>query len=173
MMDEQKVRELVKEEIEKIFHQSQAVPGSIKARHIDSAETGLYFETSSGVKRIGIGGTGQYFYKGNTGEIRLFSTLTTDGDIITTGATTNSIRIYRSDGKFVFGDGAGGYDVNLYRGSANELRTDDQLTVGLDIIAVGDVRVYSATDGLTLKDRVTATEYRLKVTSGTLGLEAY
>jgi len=152
--------------------QMDIMPQVVKSRHLDQVEMGLYSLDVNGVKRIGIGGTGQYLYKGNDGEIRLFSDLTTDGDIIVMGATTQSLRIYRSDGKFVFGDGAGGYDTNLYRESANALRTDDQLTVSGDIIGVGDIKAYTASKGLILKDRVTGTYYRLKITSGTLGIEA-
>jgi hypothetical protein len=51
-------------------------------------------------------------------------------------------------------------DTNLYRSAADMLATDD------------DMKFITATKGIILKDRDTGTFYRLKVASGTLGVEA-
>jgi len=137
--------------------QQDILPQVIKSRHLDSVEMGLYFDTEN--KRIGIGGTGQYLYRGNTGEIRIANTLIVDGDMIAVGSTYG-LRIYTAAIPLVFGDSAGGYDTNLYRVSANTLATDD------------DMKFMTATKGPIIIDRATATVYRIKSTNGTLGVEA-
>lgn len=61
--------------------------------------------------------------------------------------------------------GANG-DANLYRAGPDYLGTDGKIGVSLDI------ECWANSKGLVLHDRTNDSPYRLKVTSGVLGIEA-
>jgi len=60
--------------------------------------------------------------------------------------------------------------VKIPSGKIVRFDNDSDVEV-LEIADTGDVKVVNATKGLVLKDRVTASLYRLKVSSGVLSLE--
>jgi hypothetical protein len=109
---------------------------------------------------IGVGTT-QGIYQGGTGEVRVFNTLIGDGDIIAVGTTSNALRIYSKNVNLALsGASDGAYDTTLYASAADTLATP------------GDLKFFTNSKGVILKDRVTGTFYRLKVSSGVLGIEA-
>lgn len=158
-----------------LITQDAILPGIVKPRHLVSTQTpvegeifysdGTVFKQQSILTlditndRILISNSDTYLFRESASALRTNSTFTADGDIIAVGGSTSTLRIYRDDGEIVF-RGASGYDTNLYASAANTLATDD------------DLKFVTATKGVILKDRTTATFYRLYVDSGTLKIEA-
>ncbi|HLC44174.1 MAG TPA: hypothetical protein VJK08_03570, partial [Patescibacteria group bacterium] len=56
-----------------------------------------------------------------------------------TSAGQLSLSTGSSTGGIVFGDGAGGYDTQIYRSAANMLRTPDGMTIDLDLFVTGSI----------------------------------
>ena len=71
-----------------------------------------------------------------------------------TGDTQSRVLV-QADGKILIGSGSAGQDTNLYRSAANMLKTDDGLTVTLDLTVSGAVAVTgdAVIGGISFSDR--------------------
>lgn len=74
-------------------------------------------------------------------------------DALATKVTGDSVNrfVVNTDGKLEWGPGNGAVDTNLYRTSADRLKTDDAVEVAGAFVAIsGDANLRGATAGLTL-----------------------
>ena len=165
--------------------QMDIMPQVVKSRHLDSVEMNLYVDSVN--KTLGIGA------KSSGARLDIRGTIDgTDAVPLVVEPPSNlyaalqfwpqsgggNVQMFdiRGDGYMQWGSGSA-LDTNLYRYAASVLKTDGALIINGDTtlgnsFQYGDGKFMVATKGPLLIDRVTATVYRLKVTSGTLGVEA-
>lgn len=109
-----------------IIGTSSIVRGTIgTASIIGGTASNMTIDTPTIAGTIFIGADCNFFRQG-ANELRTDDTFICGEDLIAVGAPL-SLRIYNGSGQLVFGDGAGGYDTNLYRSGAGTLKTDDKI----------------------------------------------
>ncbi|MBH1939094.1 hypothetical protein I5Q34_33370 [Streptomyces sp. AV19] len=120
----------------------------------------------------------------SAGVLRMTGTWRLEGSASTSDALTARVTgdaaarfVVNADGKLEWGAGSGAVDTNLYRDSADTLKTDDALTVSGyttlqgaqtngDFASLGDISISTAGKGLKVKEGSNATMGVATLTGG-------